>query len=219
MPKELEIIYNDNHLLVVNKPAGIPTQPNGHEIESLEELCKAFVKTSSGKPGNVFLHAIHRLDRPVSGIVVFAKTSKALSRLNLSLRMRETKKIYRAWVSPMPCHDEKKLEHYLLHGEFRAELATEATQGAKCAILHYKVIEKSLKAALIEIELETGRYHQIRAQMAAIGSPIVGDVKYGSKIKGATTIALQHCRFEIPHPITKERLSFAVEAAEWYYGL
>jgi len=217
-PEELDILYSDNHLLVVNKPAGMPTQPNDTGEMSLEDVCKERVRNECNKPGNVYLHALHRIDKPVSGVVVFARTSKALSRLNESMRARETKKIYKALVSPPPTKEEGTLEHLLVHVDLRAVVVSKPSAEAKLARLHYKSERKDKHIALLEIELETGRYHQIRAQMSAIGSPIVGDGKYGSKesFKGSSkAIALQHSHFEIPHPVTKERLCFKAPELSW----
>lgn len=204
-----EVLYEDNHLLVVNKPAGMLTQPTNHEQESLELICKEWLKAKYKKPGNVFLHALHRLDKPVSGIVVFARTSKALSRLQASMRDFNIKKTYYALVEKAPQPSQGTLEHYLVHDDHISSLSKKGDPKAKLARLHYRVKEKKESHFLLEIELETGRYHQIRAQLAAIGCPIVGDIKYGSKqtlpFKG---IGLHHAFMQIPHPITGELLTF-----------
>jgi len=202
-----EVLYEDNHLLVVNKPAGLLTQPSGTDQDSLESLCKAYLKAKYQKPGQVFLHAIHRLDKPVSGIVVFARTSKALSRLQESMKGKHFKKVYEALVENIPKPLEGSLEHYLIHDEHRAIVAEASNSEAKHARLHYRVKEKRGSQALVEVELETGRYHQIRVQLAAIGCPVVGDTKYGSKHSlPDKTIALHHSLMEIPHPTTGETL-------------
>ncbi|MBA3238694.1 MAG: RNA pseudouridine synthase [Parachlamydiaceae bacterium] len=207
----LEVLYVDNHILLVNKPAGLATQPSPTSDESLESLCKEWVKEQYKKPGNVFLHAIHRLDKPVSGIVLFARTSKALSRLNESMREHEMQKVYIALVEGHLKDSEGRLEHYLVHGDHIAHLGTEKTAGAKRASLKYIVKERKGDCSLLEITLETGRYHQIRAQMAAIGHPVVGDTKYGSfKVYPNQGIALCHARFSFPHPISKEQHSYAL---------
>lgn len=199
----LEILYEDNHLLAVYKPAGILTQPSGTSQENLEALCKAWIKQKYGKPGNVFLQAAHRLDKPVSGIVLFARTSKALSRLNTQLRERKAKKIYHALVDKRPNPPEGLLEHTLLHEEHQARIVPPHTPDAQVARLRYKLLESYKDAYLLEIELETGRYHQIRAQLAAIGCPIIGDERYGSRrALPSHQIALQHSRLEIVHPVT-----------------
>ncbi len=195
----IDVIYEDNHLLVVNKPAGILTQPSGTDQPNLEALAKAYIKEKYQKPGNVFLEAVHRIDKPVSGIVVFAKTSKALSRLNESMRSKTVRKVYWARLDSQPNPSEATLEHYLVHDEYRAQVSP----SGKLARLHYQ----TLPNGTVEIELETGRYHQIRVQMAEIGCPIVGDAKYGSvkKFKG-DGIALHHRLLQIQHPTTDETL-------------
>lgn len=207
----VEVLYVDNHVLLVNKPAGLATQPIPTSDESLELLCKEWIKEQYQKPGNVFLHAIHRLDKPVSGIVLFARTSKALSRLNESMRSHEMQKVYLALVEGHLKDPEARLEHYLVHGDHYAHLATEKTPDAKRASLKYIVKEERNDCSLLEITLETGRYHQIRAQMAAIGHPVVGDSKYGSvKPYAKQGITLCHARFSFPHPISKEPLLYSV---------
>lgn len=208
----VEVLYVDNHILLVNKPADLATQPIPTSDESLELLCKEWIKEQYKKPGNVFLHAIHRLDKPVSGIVLFARTSKALSRLNESMRQHEMQKVYLALVEGHLKKSEGHLEHYLVHGDHYAHLATEKTAGAKRASLKYVVKEEKDDCTFLEITLETGRYHQIRAQMASIGHPVVGDSKYGSsKTYPKKGIALCHSQFSFPHPITKEQLTVALE--------
>lgn len=202
-----EILYEDNHLLAVNKPAGWLTQPSGTEQGSLEEYCKQWVKEKYQKPGNVFLTPIHRLDKPVSGIVIFAKTSKALSRLNVAIRAKKMKKVYYALVEGSPSPAEATLEHYLLHGEFQAHVVSSDVPNAKLARLHYRVLKSGLQS-LIEIHLDTGRYHQIRVQFSEIGHPIAGDEKYGSQRSYANgCIALHHGRLNIPHPVQDTCLS------------
>jgi 23S rRNA pseudouridine1911/1915/1917 synthase len=205
----VEVVYEDNHLFVVNKACGLLTQPTNEEKESLEDDAKFWLKTTHAKPGAVFLHPIHRLDKPVSGIVVFAKTSKALQRLNESVRLKETRKIYWAWVEGVLVEDGGTLEHYLLHDDFHAKVVDERHPKGKKASLSFRVLERRKNSTLIEVELFTGRYHQIRLQLAHSGHPVIGDRKYGSTWEyemGA--IALHHRLFEIAHPITKERMVF-----------
>ncbi|MEX2304589.1 MAG: RluA family pseudouridine synthase [Waddliaceae bacterium] len=183
------IIYEDNHLLALNKPAGILTQPSGTSQKNLEEIGKSLIQTK-------FLEAVHRLDKPVSGVVLFAKTKKALSRLQEAMREKQTKKIYLAAVSGNPPNDEV-LTHFLLKGEHKTRVVTSKTPGAKKAILHLRK-----KDHLLEIELITGRYHQIRAQLSHIGCPIIGDVKYGSPVKlKEDIIALHHQTLHLVHPV------------------
>lgn len=212
----IKVIYEDNHLLVVDKPAGIPTQPTAQSQDSLEEQAKSWIKAKHNKPGKVFLHAIHRLDKSASGIVVFAKTSKALSRLNDAIRQKAIKKWYLAWVEGIPHPHTGTLEHYLIHDDFKASVVHSSAKGAKLARLHYQMIKHDEHQSLLEIELETGRYHQIRAQLAAIGCPILGDIKYGSQQKLKSGIALHHTKMTVPHPTTGEPLSLE-SLPKWDY--
>ena len=202
-------LFEDNHLLVLNKPAGLLTQPSGTEQESLEGQAKAWIKQRDHKPGNVFLEAVHRLDKPVSGVVVFCKTSKALSRLNISMKAKKTRKFYWAWVEGTLQTDNGVLENYLQHDDFHARVVDEAHPDAKLARLRYHVLKRTKERTLVEIELETGRYHQIRVQFAHIGHPIWGDSKYGARHAYAPgCIALHHRRLEIPHPISQTLMVF-----------
>lgn len=205
---KLDVIFEDNHLLVVDKPAGILTQPSGTDQLSLEEVAKNYLCEKYKKNAS-YLHAIHRLDKHVGGVVVFAKTSKALSRLNESIRHNNTKKIYHAIVEGTIRKNEGVLENYLFHDDFKAIIVNAETKGAKKCHLHYKVFKREEGLTYVEIELKTGRYHQIRAQFSHIGHPILGDVKYGSTKKYLPfQIALKHVSFTIPHPITQEMLTF-----------
>ena len=220
----LDVLYHDNQMLAVNKPAGLLTQPSGTDKDNLEDRAKAYIKEVKGKPGNVFLHAVHRLDQVVSGIVLFACTDKALSRLNADMRAHRFTKIYHAVVSGVLPQKEGSLRHFLIHDDYRAEVAKEGDPDARECLLDYKVISKqvgtdrravrpssggalgdsALPTTLLEIQLHTGRYHQIRAQLAAIGCPIVGDEKYGSKVKlPGGAIALHHARLTVIHPVSK----------------
>ena len=209
----MNIMYIDNHILVLMKPAGLATQPSADTTDSLEEIAKCWLKKEYKKPFGVFLHAVHRIDKPVSGLVLFARTSKALARLNLSMRLGHFKKKYLAIVEGVMGMDKATLEHYLIHGDRKAVLAEEKDPGAKLCRLHFSVKDRSKHSSLLEIDLETGRYHQIRAQMSAIGHPIVGDVKYGASILPYPQykIALHQWQMSFPHPITSEELSFSCE--------
>lgn len=205
----LNSIFEDNHLLILNKPAGLLTQPSGTEQDSLEQQAKLWIKSVYHKPGNVFLEAVHRLDKPVSGVVVFGKTSKALSRLNASMRAKQTRKIYWAWVEGDLSSDEGKLTHFLLHDEFHAKVVDEDHPEAKLANLTYKVLQRKKDRTLVEIELATGRYHQIRLQFSALGHPIWGDHKYGGKqTYEPAAIALHHRSLQLPHPISQICMTF-----------
>lgn len=205
MLADSDILYHDNHLLAVCKSGGIICQASNEHPHSLEDEAKAWVKKACNKPGAVFLHVVHRLDLPVSGIVMMAKTDKALSRMMQAVREKQTKKRYLAVVEGVMPQDEMQLQHWLLHEQFRARVVKEGTKEAKQARLTCRVLERSKTHSLVEIELETGRYHQIRAQLSAIGFPIVGDVRYGAKTEfGAQQIALHHWKFVFMHPVKKE---------------
>lgn len=197
----MQILFEDNHLLALNKPAGMATQPSENNEINLEDEAKNFIKNRNQKPGNVYLHPLHRLDKPTSGIVLFAKTSKALSRLQEAMRKQELKKTYWALVEGIVEPKEKTLKHTLLHESHRAVV----DKAGKEAILHYKVVAQQNGTTTVFIQLQTGRYHQIRAQFSAIGHPVVGDSKYGAKTKLAKErIALHHMKLEFLHPVTKE---------------
>lgn len=206
----MEVIYEDNHLLVVNKPGGLLTQPSGTDQPSLEAYAKEWLKVKYNKPGNVFLEAVHRLDKPVSGVVVFSKTSKALPRLNASVRAKQTKKTYLAVVEGVPANKNGTLEHYLFHDDFCARVVSREHPQGKLARLGYNLIESDHCNSLLAIELETGRYHQIRVQLAEMGHPIWGDKRYGSlRSFEPERIALHHVSLQIPHPIAHEMLFLA----------
>jgi 23S rRNA pseudouridine1911/1915/1917 synthase len=205
----LAVLYHDNHLLAVDKPAGLFTQESGTGRSSLEEQAREWVRVEKNKPGQVFLHAVHRLDTVVSGVVLFARTSKALSRLNEQMCAGETEKIYQAQTEGLPPQPEGMLCHWLRHGGGRAELARAGAEGgAKRCVLHYRTLERrGLESALLEIRLETGRYHQIRAQLAAMGCPVAGDVKYGARQRlPGEGIALHHFQLTVLHPVTRKPL-------------
>ncbi len=207
----MQIFFEDNHLLIVNKPAGVLTQPSGTLQDSLEAQCKQWVKEKLNKPGAVFLETVHRLDKPVSGIVLFARTSKALTRLNESMRGKLFLKKYCALVEGQIVPKEGILTNYLIHDDFHATIVSAQTPGAKICTLKYRTLKNSDGLSLIEIVLETGRYHQIRAQLSAAKYPVVGDTKYGSlKILGQNIIALHH---GIPTPNNKGNLEVRKSAS------
>ena len=213
----IEILYEDNHLLFVNKKAGLLTQPTPLVSKSLEEEAKLYIKEKYQKSGAVFLHAIHRLDRLASGIVLFAKSSKALSRVNETLRGQGIKKEYLAIVEGQVKIERRTLEHFLVHDEHKARVATSNERGAKRSTLTYETLKAEKDKTLLRIALTTGRYHQIRAQLAAISHPILGDEKYGSKTPFFNdAIALHHFHMEFPHPVSKEIISVkAAPPAFW----
>ncbi len=193
-----EIVYCDNHILVALKPAGWVTQ------EKLAIFCEQWLKEKYNKPGNVFLHAIHRLDRPASGLVLFARTTKALSRLNEAMRMQEIHRRYEAEVEGHLRPKEGEWVHRVLHGAHRATISPEG----KVARLHYTVVAEWPHTTGVSFELETGRYHQVRVQCAESGHPIVGDKKYGSKTGDDTQIHLRCAELSFVHPVTKELQKF-----------
>ncbi len=210
-----EILYEDNHLLVVNKPAGLLTQPSGTKQDNLEDLCKLWIKETYHKPGNVFLEAVHRLDKPVSGIVIFGRTSKALTRLNASIREQKFNKTYSAIVEGIPEPSEGILEHFLVHDDYQSRVVKQGTPEAKLCRLRYRLLRSNQKHSLLEIILETGRYHQIRAQLAESGHPIVGDAKYKSREAYLPdSIALVHSALRFPHPITGNPIEIHIPLSE-----
>ena len=205
------VLYCDNHVLIAKKPALLPTQPNRGSLDSLETRVKAWVKEAYHKKGNVFLHAVHRLDKPVSGLVLFARTSKALSRLNEQMRAKTIERIYQADLEGILEEDEGCLEHFLCHGSHRALLVSPSDPRAKRASLFYRVEKRWKNRTRVQIQLETGRYHQIRAQFSAIGHPVVGDTRYGASDQGgAVCLACVSLSFE--HPSTKKRLTWSCAA-------
>lgn len=203
------ILYEDNHLLIVNKRVSQIVQGDKTGDTSLDRLLKDFIKVRDQKPGEVFLGIPHRLDRPVSGLVVFAKTSKALSRMALMFKEKEVEKIYHAIVEKCPVPESGTLEHYISRNTKQNKSYVHETevQDSKHARLRYRKLASSDRYHLLEIELETGRHHQIRAQLAGIGSIIKGDRKYGAKRSNPNGgISLHARRISFIHPVKKERI-------------
>jgi len=197
----LEILFEDNHLLALNKPAGLLTQPSPQVEDSLETRAKAWVKRSKDKPGEVFLHAVHRLDKPVSGVVLFARTSKALTRMNEEIRSRTLIKIYHGVITRELPGEQGTLMHHLRHSRMRSVLASHGENGAQESLLTYRIVKRHKGVLLVEILLQTGRYHQIRSQLAASNCPILGDARYGGRPWDHDQgIALHHRRMEFTHP-------------------
>ena len=203
-----QILYEDNHLLALNKRCGQIVQGDKTGDETLPDMIKAFLKERDGKPGNVFCGVIHRLDRPVSGVVLFAKTSKALSRMNGVVKQREIQKTYWALCKEAPVHSEGHLEDWLLRNEKQNKsfVVKPDTEGAKPAVLDYRLLGVSGGGYnLIEIDLHTGRHHQIRAQLANIGCHIKGDLKYGAQRSNPDGgISLHARKITFIHPVRKE---------------
>ena len=203
------VIYEDNHLLIVNKDPGVLVQGDQTGDKSLPDYAKDWLREKYNKPGNIFCGVIHRLDRPVSGIVVLAKTSKALERMNKLFRSRDVYKTYWAIVKKKPRYEKGKLIHWLVKDPSRNVTTAhkEEVEGAKRAELDYKLLGKLNDHYLIEVQPVTGRPHQIRVQLAAIGCPIRGDVKYGfSKANPDGSIHLHAKNLKFEHPIKKEPL-------------
>ncbi len=207
MNHELQILYEDNHVIVINKRASDIVQGDKTGDETMPDHIKEYLKVKYEKPGNVFCGVVHRLDRPTSGAVVFARTSKALERLNAQFRDKETNKIYWAIVETKPVKSEDTLVHFLKKNEKQNKSYASQTEtpGSKKAILHYKLIASSDKYHLLEVRLETGRHHQIRVQLATIGCLIKGDVKYGARRANPDASISLHARYlDFIHPTSKE---------------
>jgi 23S rRNA pseudouridine1911/1915/1917 synthase len=205
----LEILYEDNHLIAVNKTGSDLVQGDDTGDEPLSDRVKAYIKKKYNKPGEVYLGVVHRLDRPVSGVVLFARTSKALGRMNKMFQAKEVKKTYWAVVKELPEEDEATLRHFILKDskKNKSYAFPKMRSGAKEAILSYKLISSSSSFHLLEVDLQTGRHHQIRCQLAKIGCPIRGDLKYGfsrSNPNGGITLHARKVRFN--HPVTQEAI-------------
>ncbi|MBP8945136.1 MAG: RluA family pseudouridine synthase [Paludibacteraceae bacterium] len=220
----MEILYEDNHLIAINKTNSDIVQGDKTGDEPLSEKVKKYLKEKYNKPGAVFLGVPHRLDRPVSGVVLFAKTSKALSRLNVMFQNQEIKKTYWAIVRQKPSHREGNLEHFLVRNEKlnRTFAYDEPVNDSKKAILSYKILASSDYYYLLEIYPKTGRHHQIRCQLAKIGSPIKGDLKYGyprSDKNGG--ISLHARKIEFVHPVSNQLIQITAPVPQddnlWLY--
>ena len=206
----LQILHEDNHLIVVNKRVGDIVQGDKTGDKPLSEVVKEYIKDKYNKPGEVFLGVVHRLDRPTTGIVVFARTSKALSRMNELFSNRATQKTYWAVVKNKPIKSQDKLVHYIKRNEKNntSKAHLKEVPDSKLASLEYKIIKELTNYTALEIELHTGRHHQIRAQLSAIGSPIKGDLKYGfdrSNLDGG--IHLHARKLNFIHPVSKEAIT------------
>ena len=211
------VVYEDNHIIVVNKTSSEIVQGDKTGDTPLSEMVKQYLKEKYNKPGNVFIGVTHRLDRPVSGLVVFAKTSKALPRLNEMFRNGEVKKTYWAIVKECPKETEGELVHYLVRNEKqnKSYAYDKEVKNSKKAVLHYKLIGHSQNYYLLEVDLKTGRHHQIRCQLAKMGCPIKGDLKYGSPRSNPDGSICLHARtVQFVHPVSKDMIRLTAPVPE-----
>ncbi len=211
------VVYEDNHIIVVNKTSSEIVQGDKTGDTPLSEMVKQYLKEKYNKPGNVFIGVTHRLDRPVSGLVVFAKTSKALPRLNEMFRNGEVKKTYWAIVKECPKETEGELVHYLVRNEKQNKSYSydKEVKNSKKAVLHYKLIGHSQNYYLLEVDLKTGRHHQIRCQLAKMGCPIKGDLKYGFPRSNPYVSICLHARtVQFVHPVSKEMIQLTAPVPE-----
>jgi len=215
---KIEVIFEDNHLLAVVKPQGIPIQKDNSEKEDLQTILKEYVKNKYGKPGEAYLGIVHRLDQPVGGVMVFAKTSKAAARLSEQIRKNEWRKEYLTVVEGVPRSKNGYFEDYLLkeNETNTVKVVKKEVKGAKLAKLSYELVERSEKRALLRIMLETGRSHQIRVQLSSRGFPIVNDQKYSNSRYAKTrgNIALWAASLTIIHPVKGDEMIFKAEMPE-----
>lgn len=213
MSAKLQVLYEDNHLIAVNKPAGLLSQPNdGDQGSSIADQVKDYIRRKYKKPGDVFLGTIHRIDRPVSGVLLFARTSKGLTRMNELFKKREVEKTYWAIVQGVPKETEATLTHYLLRNEKnrRTHAFNKQKHDAVKSVLNYKLLKVISKKSWLEVKPLTGRAHQIRAQLSAIGNPIVGDLKYDySKANPDKSICLHARSLSFVHPVKKEEITIS----------
>ena len=216
----VKVIYEDNHLLVVEKPYGVPSQADETGDADMLSLCKAYIKEKYQKPGDVYLGLVHRLDRPTGGVMVFARTSKAAARLTAQIQSRTFEKTYLAVLTAVPPDKAGTLTHWLVKDETAhiARLADKSAPGAKLAELEYETLAQRDGLVLVRIRLLTGRFHQIRAQMAAIGAGVYGDMKYGAgDIKAP--LALFAYKLCLDHPTKGERLCFTARPSRHPFTL
>jgi len=205
----LQVLYEDNHLIIINKRAGDIVQGDKTGDKPLSEIVKSFIKERDNKPGNVYLGVVHRLDRPTTGAIVFAKTSKALPRLNKLFAEKDAKKTYWAVVKNAPPKSKDTLIHWLKKNpkNNKSSAYTKEIADGKKAILHYTILKQLDTYYLVELELETGRHHQIRAQLASIGCSIKGDLKYGAHRSNTDASIHLHAReLRFVHPVSNEAI-------------
>ena len=215
--ENLQVLFEDNHIVIVNKRAGDITQGDKTGDKPLSDVVKEYIKEKYNKPGLVFLGVVHRLDRPTSGIIIFARTSKALERLNKMLREKTIQKTYWAVVKQQPKKEKDTLTNFLKKNpkNNKSTAYIKEIDGSKKAILHYKTIKKLDNYSLLEVDLETGRHHQIRCQLANIGSPIKGDLKYGfNRSNKDGSIHLHARKIHFTHPVSKEIIQITAPAPD-----
>ncbi|MEA5080159.1 MAG: RluA family pseudouridine synthase [Dysgonamonadaceae bacterium] len=213
----MKVLYEDNHLIIVNKAPSEIVQGDKTGDKPLSETVKEYLKEKYNKPGNVFCGVTHRLDRPTSGVVVFTKTSKALSRMNEMFKNGEVDKTYWAIVKKMPPKDEATLIHYLIKNEKTNKSMAYDTEKphTKKAVLHYKLIARSDNYFLLEVKIDTGKHHQIRCQLSKIGCPIKGDLKYGADRSNPDgSISLHARNISFIHPVSKEQINVSAPVPE-----
>ena len=211
--EELNILYEDNHIIVVLKPQNVPSCEDSSKDEDLLSIIKEYIRQKYNKPGNVYVGLVHRLDRPTGGVMVYAKSSKAASRLSEQLRDGDFEKRYYAIVCGTPKEDSARLVHYVKKNSVNnmVYVCTPTEVDAKRAELTYKTLETVSDCSLVEVRLSTGRSHQIRVQMNAIGCPVYGDMRYGGAKAKKGYLALWAYYLSFNHPVSKERLVFRVE--------
>lgn len=220
--QELKIIYEDNHIIVVLKPQNVLSQGDETGDKSILDMIKNYIKNTYNKPGNVYVGLVHRLDRPTGGVMVFAKTSKAASRLTEQLKSKEFSKKYLAVVVGTPKYKASRLEHFLQKDEINniVKVCPRGVDGAKQAILEYNTIKTIDKVSLIDVKILTGRSHQIRVQMSEIKTPVFGDVKYGGDtLAKGHNLALWAYELSFIHPTTKKKMTFncmpSIDVVPW----
>ena len=212
----MDILYEDNHIIVVLKPQNVPSQEDESKDKDMLTMVKEYIKEKYNKPGNVYVGLVHRLDRPTGGVMVFAKTSKAASRLSEQFKNNEAEKTYFAIVTGNLKSRQTKLIHYLLKDEVnnKVKVVPMSTQGSKRAELDYEALDSKENLHLLKVKLYTGRGHQIRVQLSTIGNPIYGDQKYGGENMPKANLNLFAVELKFYHPTTKEKMVFRVYPPE-----